>query len=131
MSKIKTVLFILYSALLIISSISFYIWLAGDPIPIIREVEVVKNVDRIVYRDYKTPDCCGILQKYDTSPMLITYKINEMKSGYTGVDLTWRLYERTGEQEIKVPVGQSGNWKLYTGLGIGAVAVGGLVCLIK
>lgn len=108
-------------------------WLARGHFtkPMIKEVEVIKTVDKIVYRDYKTIDCCDIAKKYDTSPMLITYKINGMRSGYTDLDLKWRLYERTGEQQIKVPVGESGNWRLYAGIVIGTVAVGGLVWLIK
>ena len=99
--------------------------------PIIKEVEVLKYKDKIIYRDYTTTACCDLLQKYDTSPMIIKYDVTGIKSGYTDVALTWQLYERKGEQEIRVPAGQSGNWKLYAGIGIGVVAAGGLVYLLK
>ena len=99
--------------------------------PIIKEVVVTKNVDRVIYRDYTTTACCDLLQKYDQSPMIIKYNVTGVKSGYTDVTLKWQLYEREGEQEIRVPAWQSGNWKLYAGIGVGVVAAGGLVYLLK
>jgi len=117
--------------LILLVSVFFSGRLTSPEKTVIKEVEVIKNVDRVVYRDYSNIDCCVPLKHYDEDPMLITYKINGISSGYTGIDLSWRLYERSGEQSIKVPCGQSGDWKLYTGLIIGAVAVGGLVWLIK
>lgn len=101
------------------------------PEPIIKEVIVTKNIDRIVYRDYSKADCCELLYKYDTSPMSIKYNVNKMTSEYTSLNLSWSLHERSGLQEINVPVHESGNWKLYAGIGIGAVAVGGLVYMLK
>lgn len=96
------------------------------PETIIKEVEVVKTVDKLVYRDYSKVNCCELLQNYDKTPIQITYNVNEMKKTYTNIDVTWRLYERQGIENINVPVYQSGNWKLYAGIGIGAVAVGGI-----
>ena len=104
------------------------------PEQIIKTVEVVKNVDKIVYRDYsKLNDsaCIEILKKYDSTPFNLKYEVKELNPQYTDVSLRWDLYERNGEQEIKVPVYQEGNFKFYFGLGLGVVAVGGLVYLLK
>ena len=100
------------------------------PEQIIKEVEVIKTVDKIVYRDYSKADCCEIAYNYDTTPMQIKYNVNSLKKDYTDIDVTWRLYERTGAENIHVPVHQEGNWKFYAGIGIGAFAVGGLTYVI-
>lgn len=126
----------LYSVLIIIllcliSFISGYFY--HKPEQIIEEVEVIKNVDHIVYRDYEHTNndvCIDLLKKYDQTPFNQTFTVNELNPEYTDLTLKWDLYERNGEQEIKVPVYQSGNWKFYTGLGIGVAAVGGLVYLL-
>ena len=102
----------------------------STPKVIIKEVEVIKNVDKIIYRDYTNLDCCEIAKNYDTTPMQIKYNVNSMKKDYTDIDLTWRLYERNGSQNIQVPVYQEGNWKFYTGIGIGAGFIGGLAYVV-
>lgn len=96
------------------------------PKEIIKEVEVIKNIDRPVYRDYEKSDCCEIAKRYDTDFMQIKYKVNSMNIKYTDLDVTWKLYDRNGMQNVKVPVYQSGNFKFYLGLGIGAGIIGGL-----
>lgn len=96
------------------------------PNEIIKEVEVIKNVDKIIYRDYSKVDCCEIAKGYDESFMDIKYNVNSMNEKYTNIDLTWRLYERNGSQNINVPVNQSGNFKFYLGLGLGTVAIGAI-----
>lgn len=101
-----------------------------EPKQIIKEVEVIKNVDKIIYRDYMSVDCCEIAKGYDTSYMQIKYTVNALKPDYTDIDLTWRLYEREGLQNVHIPVYQAGNWKFYAGIGIGAVAVGGAVYIL-
>lgn len=101
-----------------------------SPREIIKEVEVIKNVDHIIYRDYSNVDCCEIAKNYDTSFMEINYTINALKPAYTDLDLTWRLYDRSGMQNIHVPVHREGNWKFYAGIGIGAGAIGGLAYLL-
>jgi hypothetical protein len=96
------------------------------PKQIIKEVIVTKNVDHIIYRDYSKVDCCEIAKKYDNTPFRSEYKVNSMTAEYTDITLRWDLYERNGEQQFKVPVYQSGNFKFYLGLGIGAGIIGGL-----
>ena len=130
-SKFKITLIAAYTVIAAVSSILFYIWIAGDPEPIVKEVQVIKNVDRIVYRDYKTAECCDLLKKYDKSPMVIDYKVLSLNSKNTDVNLSWKLFERSGEQEISIPVHQEGNWKLYAGVGIGVAAASGIVFLLK
>ena len=126
----------LYSTLFIIS-LCIGSFIAGHfyyPKQIIKEVEVIKNVDRIVYRDYNTMNngvCIELLKKYDSTPFHQTFTVKKLNPEYTDLTLKWDLYQRSGEQEIKVPVYQQGNWKMYTGIAIGAVAVGGLVYLLK
>lgn len=101
------------------------------PETVVKEVEVIKNIDRVVYRDYSKADCCELLKEYDTSPMSIKYNVNKMTSEYTSLNLSWTLYERTGLQKINVPVHQQGNWRLYAGIGIGVAAAGGLAYILK
>lgn len=101
------------------------------PETVVKEVMVTKNVDRIVYRDYTKADCCELLYKYDTSPMSIKYNVNKITSEYTSLNLSWTLYERSGLQEINVPVHQQGNWRLYAGIGIGVAAAGGIAYMLK
>jgi hypothetical protein len=100
------------------------------PKQITREVEVIKTIDKIVYRDYSKSDCCKIAYNYDTTSMQIKYNINSLQKNYTDIDVTWRLYERTGAENIHVPVYQEGNWKFYAGIGIGVVVIGGLSYMI-
>jgi len=102
-----------------------------NPEPVIKEIIVTKNIDRIVYRNYSKVDCCEIARGYDTAHMNIKYSISDTRSDYTSVELVWNLYDRNGLQEIRVPVHESGNWKLYTGVAVGAVAVGGIAYLLK
>ena len=101
------------------------------PEPVIKEVIVTKNVDRIVYRDYAKADCCELLYKYDTSPMQIKYNVRETGPEYTRLNLTWSLYERSGFQDIRIPAHEVGNWRLYAGIVIGVAAAGGISYLLK
>jgi hypothetical protein len=48
------------------------------PKQIIKEVIVVKNIDRLVYRDYSKVDCCEIAKKYVSTPFRSEYKVNSM-----------------------------------------------------
>ena len=110
-------------------------WYVHKPDTIIKEVVVTKNIDHLVYRDYSKVDCCDIASKYDLTPFHQTFKVKQLNSDSTDVALKWDLYDRNGEQEIRVPVFQEGNWKFYIGLGLGGVVVGaagyGLYKLIK
>lgn len=92
----------------------------------IKVIEVVKTVDKIVYRDYKKADLYKIAYQYDTTPMQLDYKILKLTPGYTDLGINWKLSEREGSQNIHVPVYQQGNWKFYVGIGIGAAVVGGV-----
>ena len=102
--------------LILAAAVAFFI----KPRVVIKEVVITKNVDRLVYRDYKKADCCAIALAYDQTPFHQTFKVKEMKPEYTELALRWDLYERNGEQEIRVPVYQEGNWKFY----VGGVVVG-------
>ena len=62
--------------LLLTAAIALYI----KPIEVIKEVIVTKNVDRLVYRDYKKADCCEIALAYDQTPFHQTFEVKEMKS---------------------------------------------------
>lgn len=114
--------------LFLTAAVSLAVYLCIKPKVIIKEVVVTKNVDRLVYRDYKKADCCEIAFNYDQTPFHQTFKVKEMKPEYTDVTLRWDLYERNGEQEIRVPVYQEGNWKFYVG---GAVVGAGCFGLYK
>jgi len=102
-------------------------WHYHKPEQIVKTVEIVKNIDRVIYRDYsKVNDaaCIEILKKYDQTPFHQTFTVKELNPSYTDLSLKWDLYERNGEQEIKVPVYQSGNFKFYAGIGIGGLITG-------
>jgi len=117
----------LYSVLFIIilCSISFVSgYFYHKPQTIVKEIEVVKNVDHIVYRDYSKSDCCEIAKNYDLTKFNQTFTVKELKPEYTELSLKWDLYERNGEQEIKVPVYQAGNFRFYVVGGIAAAAGG-------
>ena len=120
----------LYSVLIIIifcigSFIGGYFY--HKPEQIVKTVEIVKNIDHVVYRDYTTTDCCDNLKKYDLTPFNQTFTVKELNPQYTEINLKWNLYERNGEQGIKVPVYQDGNWKLYIGIGLGSAAMAGFI----
>lgn len=117
-----------------IISALIYTYFTLEPETIIKEVEVIKTVDKIVYRDYSALNCkeaIELVRHYDNDKMIMQYKILNQSSDFTDLEVRWQLYDRKGEQEISVPVGQTGNFKLYLGLGLGAFAVGGLVFLLK
>jgi len=99
-------------------------WFSHKPASLIKEVEVIKNVDNKVKRDYQKIDCCDIAKKYDQTPFNLKYEVKELNPEYTGLTLKWDLYERNGEQEIRVPVYQQGNFKFYLGVGVGAAVIG-------
>lgn len=103
-----------------------------ETVETIEEVEVIKEVDKIVYRDVEEltfNECKEIVNKYDTEPMAIDFVVNKMNKKYTDMDVDWSLYERSGSKNIKVPVHQEGNWKFYAGVGGGVLATGGLIYL--
>ena len=110
-------------------------WYVHKPGTIIKEVVVTKNIDHLVERDYSKTDCCAVALKYDQTPFHQTFKVKQLNYDSTDVSLKWDLYDRNGEQEIRVPIYQEGNWKFYAGLGLGGVVVGaagyGLYKLIK
>lgn len=110
--------------IILAASVAFFI----KPREVIKEVVVTKNVDRLVYRDYSKTDCCAVALAYDQTPFHQTFKVKDMKPEYTDVTLRWDLYDRNGEQEIRVPVYQEGNWKFYVG---GAVVGAGCFGLYK
>ena len=101
-----------------------------EKIEVIKNVEVIKTVDKIVYRDYTKADIMSLLYSYDTEPMAIDYTINELNKKYTDIDVNWKLFERSGSENIKVPVYQQGNFKFYFGVGLGVAAVGGITYLM-
>jgi len=105
------------------------------PGQVVKEVIVTKNIDRLVERDYSKTDCCAVALKYDQTPFHQTFEVKQLNYDSTDVILKWDLYDRNGEQEIKVPVYQAGNFKFYLGLGLGAAVVGagsyGIFKLIK
>lgn len=95
----------------------------------IKEIEIVKTVDKIVYRDVEKltfVKCKQVLNRYDTDPMLIDYKINKLNKKYTDMDINWKLYERAGKQNIKVPVYKTSNWRFYAGISAGVVVTAGI-----
>ncbi len=116
------------AGLLIGLLVAVAVFLCIKPKEVIKEVVVTKNVDRLVYRDYSKTDCCAVALAYDQTPFHQTFKVKDMKPEYTDVTLRWDLYDRNGEQEIRVPVYQEGNWKFYVG---GAVVGAGCFGLYK
>ena len=116
-----------------IAGVEGYFYL--KPKQVVKEVAVTKNVDHKVNRDYSKTDCCDVASKYDLTPFHQTFKVERLNPDSTDVSLKWDLYDRNGEQEIKVPVFQEGNWKFYAGVGLGGVVVGagcyGIYKLIK
>ena len=101
-----------------------------ETVEITKEVEVVKTVDKIVYRDVNKmsfEECKVVVNHYDTEPMAIDYTINKLNKKYTDMDVNWKLYDRQGSENIKVPVYQEGGWKFYAGIGVGTIATAGAV----
>lgn len=99
-------------------------WYIHKPGQVIKEVIVTKNIDHVVYRDYSKTDCCAVALKYDQTPFHQTFIVKKLNYDSTDISLKWDLYDRSGEQEIKVPVYQAGNWKFYAVLGLGGAVVG-------
>jgi len=89
-------------------------WFSHKPEQVVKTVEVIKNVDNKVKRDYQKIDCCDIAKKYDLTAFNQTFTVKELNPEYTDVSLRWDLYERGGEQEIRVPVYHQGNFKFYS-----------------
>ncbi len=104
------------------------------PEPEIKTIEVIKTIEKPVYRDYSAVSCSealNMLKHYDNDKMIMQYDIKNNSPELTDLNIRWQLYDRKGEQEINVPVAQAGNFKLYLGIGLGAAAVSGLVFLLK
>lgn len=120
MKYIYGTLFIIISCS--ISFVSGYFYY--KPEHIVKQIEVIKNIDHVVYRDYSKLDCCDIAKNYDLTEFHQTFKVKELKPEYTELTLKWDLYERNGEQEIRVPVYQSGNFSFCVVGGIAAAAGG-------
>lgn len=89
---------------------------------IVNEVEVLSSKENKIERDYSKSNCCEIAQNYDLTKFHQAFTVKELKPEYTDISLKWDLYERNGEQEIRVPVYQSGNFKFYVVGGIAAAA---------
>lgn len=99
-----------------------------ETVEITKEIEVIKEVDKIVYRDVEKltfVECKEDLYKYYTEPMAIDFVVNKMNKKYTDINVNWKLNERSGSQNAKIPVYQQGNWKFYTGVGIGIAGTAG------
>jgi hypothetical protein len=54
------------------------------------------------------------------SPIEIEYKITEQTRDYTSVSVHAFDLNKSTDQEIRVPVAECGNWKIYAGIGAGA-----------
>ena len=118
------------TGLFLTAAVSLTVYFCLKPEPIIKEVVVTKNIDHVVYRDYTKTDCCAVALKYDQTPFHQTFKVKQLNSDSTDVVLKWDLYDRNGEQEIKVPVHQEGNWKFYAGAAIAGAGCYGIYKLI-
>jgi hypothetical protein len=126
MKRIVSTLFLLFLWSIAIFW-SGYFYAKKTVLPQIKEVEVVKTVDKIVYRDYSKIDCCEIARFYDTTPIKIVYNVNQMNSKHTNIDVVWRLHDRQGVENVNIPVYSDGNWKFYLGVGFGAFVTGAVV----
>lgn len=125
MKKTFTYIITIFIILILVFGAGFftaYKTMKPETVEITKEVEVVKTVDKIVYRDVEKMtfiECKEIVNHYDTDKMVINYEINKLNKKYTDMDVNWKLYDRSGSENIKVPVYQSGNWKFYAGVGLG------------
>ena len=69
----------------------------------------------------------GHLQHYDNDPFIITWeKTGETKKS-VDVGISGSLYQRNFTQQATIPISEQGNFKLYFGIGLGAVGTVGLI----
>lgn len=89
---------------------------------------IVQNVVNRDYSDLSMLEMQRALVCYDTSPFKTVATINQSQIATT---LTYQvtLCDRHMSQDISIPVASSQNWKLYVGIGVGAIATAGLVYL--
>ena len=89
---------------------------------------IVQNVVQREYSELSMLEMQRALVCYDTSPFESVYS---MKQSQSEVTLTYQvtLCDRHMSQDILIPVSTAGTWKLYVGIGVGAVATAGLVYL--
>lgn len=98
--------------------------------PIIHEVVKEKIVFKPVSVDVNTLDVEALRERlncYYNFPPIIDYKVKEISRANTTLNIHTVHCESEWSQDIKVPVYQEGNWKLYVGIGIGAAVTVGAV----
>jgi len=83
------------------------------------ETKCIKNPDNA---DFNT------LRLWSKSPIEIEYKIMNQSAGFTSLNVRAFDANKSTDQEIKVPVAEIGDWKIYAGIGAGsalAAVIGG------
>jgi len=97
-----------------------------------RIVEKAITVTKTEQKFVKNPDTADFntLRLWSKSPIEIEYKIGEQNRNYTAVSVHAFDANKSTDQEIRVPVAESGDWRVYAGIGAGAAVaavIGGRV----
>lgn len=129
MTKITKVVIIVAACLVVLGAVfyaGYHVGVCKEPI--IQEVVKEKIVFKTVPVDVNTLDIEALRERlncYYNFPPIIDYKVKEISRANTTLNIHTVHCESEWSQDIKVPVYQEGNWKLYVGIGIGtAVTVG-------
>jgi hypothetical protein len=87
------------------------------PKTVTKTVEVVKTETKFITNPDKAD--FSTLQRWAKSPIQIEYKPGELNRDYTA--LTVRAFDANKEtvEEIRVPIYQNADWKVYVGIGAG------------
>lgn len=88
------------------------------PIIVEKTVTVTKTEQKFI----KNPDTADFntLRLWSKSPIEITYKVGEQTHKFTAVSVHAFDANKSTDQEIRIPVAESGDWKVYAGIGAGA-----------
>ncbi len=125
---IKTIIILWISSCLIAAGLGAYVvyHYYDKSIPAVQPGPVIsKPIERP--KDITCEQALGILYHYDHDPFIIKWKVKDEKPREINVNISGSLYQRDFTQDAKIPVAESGNFKLYLGIGIGTAATAGAI----
>lgn len=121
----KTLAIIVLTSITIGAGLTMYF---HKPRIVEKTVTVTKTEQKFIH-DPDTVDF-NTLRLWSKSPIEITYKVGEQNREFTAVSVHAFDANKSTDQEIRVPVAECGDWRVYAGIGAGAAVaavVGGRV----
>lgn len=88
--------------------------------PVIKDKSVIAEPPK--RKTLKNPDNADFntLRLWSKSPIEIEYKIINQSADFTSLNVRAFDANKSTDQEIKVPVAEIGDWKIYAGIGAGS-----------